>query len=56
MIIEVYDIFKDIDKCGNFFIYLEDEGFGFEELKVLIDGNREKFIKEEKEVKEKLFV
>ena len=55
-ITEIYDTFKDIDKCGNLLTYPEDEGPGFEELITLIDGNREKLIKEEKEAKEKPFV
>ena len=55
-ITEIYDSFKDIDKCGNLLTYPEDEGPGSEELITLIDGNREKLIKEEKEAKEKPFV
>nr|XP_058952237.1 uncharacterized protein LOC131779679 [Pocillopora verrucosa] len=55
-ITEVYDTFQDIDKCGNLLTYPEDEGPGSEELKTLIDGNREKLIKEENEAKEKPFV
>ena len=55
-ITEIYDTFKDIDKCGNLLTYPEDEGPGSEELITLIDGNREKLIKEEKEAKEKPFV
>ena len=55
-ITEIYDTFQDIDNCGNLLTYPEDEGPGSEELKALIDGNREKLIKEEKEAKEKPFV
>ena len=55
-ITEVHDTFQDIDKRGELLTYPEDEGPGSEELKTLIDGNREKLIKEEKEAKEKPFV
>ena len=55
-ITEVYDTFQVIDKHGDLLTYPEDEGPGSEELKTLIDGNREKLIKEEKEAKEKPFV
>ena len=55
-ITEIYDTFQDIDNCGNLLTYPEDEGPGSEELKALIDGNRETLIKEEKEAKEKPFV
>ena len=55
-ITEVYDTFQVIDKHGELLTYPEDEGPGSEELKTLIDGNREKLIKEEKEAKEKPFV
>ena len=55
-IAEIYDTFQDIDKRGGLLTYPEDEGPGSEELKTLIDGNREKLIKEEKEAKEKPFV
>ena len=55
-IAEIYDTFQDIDKRGELLTYPEDEGPGSEELKTLIDGNREKLIKEEKEAKEKPFV
>ena len=55
-ITEIYDTFQDIDKCGNLLTYPEDKGPGSEELITLIDGNREKLIKEEKEAKEKPFV
>ena len=55
-ITEIYGTFKNIDKRGELLTYPEDEGPGSEELKTLIDGNREKLIKEEKEAKEKSFV
>ena len=55
-ITEIYDTFQDIDKRGELLTYPEDEGPGSEELITLIDGNREKLIKEEKEAKEKPFV
>ena len=49
-ITEVYDTFQVIDKHGDLLTYPEDEGPGSEELKTLIDRNREK-LKEEKEAK-----
>ncbi|CAH3043543.1 unnamed protein product [Pocillopora meandrina] len=55
-ITEIYDTFQDIDKRGELLTYPEDEGPGSEELITLINGNREKLIKEEKEAKEKPFV
>ena len=49
-ITEIYDAFQDIEKRGDFLTYPKDEGPGSEELKTLIDRNREK-LKEEKEAK-----
>ena len=49
-ITEIYDAFQDIEKRGDLLTYPKDEGPGSEELKTLIDRNREK-LKEEKEAK-----
>ena len=49
-ITEIYDAFQNIEKRGDLLTYPKDEGPGSEELKTLIDRNREK-LKEEKEAK-----
>ena len=49
-ITEIYDAFQYIEKRGDLLTYPKDEGPGSEELKTLIDRNREK-LKEEKEAK-----
>lgn len=55
-IADIYNAFHFLDRCGDLLSYPDDEGPGSEELKILIKGNREKLIKEEKEAKGKPFV